>query len=181
MEEQGDDLNTPTDGDAEGVTPGVSRGESGGPDVADSLDGHGPNPDEEESEDGDDRGAPEHSRGKSAEELRAEATSEENLRLHFPHNLYCKTCVHAKITRKQNRRKKNRSGPSNHRPAPEAWGDQVATDHWFASDDLSKGCDGMTAALTIKDRSTDWRACIPVKQKSADETCQALRHFQGFS
>jgi hypothetical protein len=66
------------------------------------------------------------------------------------------------------------------RPAPAAWGDQVTMDHWFASDDLSKGCDGMVAALTIKDRFADWRACVPVKQKSAEETCRVLLHYQGF-
>ena len=60
------------------------------------------------------------------------------------------------------------------------YGDLVTTDHvhmtdWFGN----KGVDGYPRLLTLLDRYTNYRACLPVHSMDEAETTNSLRHMRG--
>ena len=109
-------------------------------------------------------------RSRSVESSKAEAKSFTHMLHHLPKNPYCEICQTAKW---QNRSavRANRLGP-----LPSEYGEEGTCDHWIARSERSKGLDGQSAALTYRDRSTDWISCKGRTTNSADLTYQALNH-----
>ena len=60
------------------------------------------------------------------------------------------------------------------------WGDLITVDHLVQRDtDIAVGITGDKDALTIRDLFTGWLTCYPMKERSMDNTEDALRDFAG--
>jgi hypothetical protein len=105
----------------------------------------------------------------SGKPLKEEALSLRHLMTHMPKNPYCEACQRAKAQNKPARASHRAERPN----APKNFGEQVSADHIILGDG-----DGR-AALVLRDVGTGWLQCIPLKDKTADETYDALKQFMG--
>ena len=99
-----------------------------------------------------------------AERLRQEDASVHHLLYHVPKNPYCRTCQLAKAQRRSARRLKDHQLLERRRP--KGFGAAGTCDHWFATDEVSRGIAGEEYGLTYKDLATGWVDCYPVKDKT---------------
>ena len=109
------------------------------------------------------------------ERLRKEATSPTHLLCHFPKNPFCWICGLSDITMSPARR----VSPAGSQVEATSFGEHVCLDHIVLMRDSTYGLHGERAALLIVDMFTRFTVCVPVPDKSADETFKALRYFLG--
>ena len=112
-------------------------------------------------------------------DLKAEAVSEQHLRLHTPFNKYCPYCVRGRVRRKPARRQKGE--PLGERPINP--GDHYTGDHLVNLDPDDeyrlKGVDAKRVCMIMMDRAPAFLGAFPVGRRTSDLTVRAMQNFSG--
>ena len=115
------------------------------------------------------------------ERLRAEATSEEHLRTHFPKNPYCKICSVAKTTAARVARKPDTKADDKI-DAPTKAFEQLATDDVIIAkgdDHVGIGVGGVKTHHVVRDVFSGARVAYPMSRRGAPQHARNFRHFLG--
>ena len=115
------------------------------------------------------------------ERLRAEATSEEHLRTHFPKNPYCKICSVAKTTAARVAKKPDTKADDKI-DAPTKAFEQLATDDVIIAkgdDHVGIGVGGVKTHHVVRDVFSGARVAYPMSRRGAPQHARNFRHFLG--
>ena len=115
-------------------------------------------------------------RGRTEEQLRAEAVSIDHLMTHWPKNRFCQACMRSRLRRKAARSNKHRDDVRECEPV---FCDLVTMDHVYAHKQDMIGFDGNKDAMIIADIGTGKFDCYPLKSKDADDAHWAIQNFRG--
>ncbi len=107
---------------------------------------------------------------------RDEAHTTQHLLTHFPKNVHCVACRQSKVT---NVRFTRRKKPREITEDQAKFGKRVTADTIVLRNAKDRGINGETNAIVFYDLFTGWIDCIPVRNRTTEETVRAVNQFKG--
>ena len=107
--------------------------------------------------------------------LTEDAKSLAHLCTHLPKNPYCTSCMRARVSQGQKRRRSHKK----HTIDAQKFGDSVTGDHLISNGVQSNGIDGEAVGFLLGDHATKFKQLYPAATKTAKECEVAFKRFQG--